>query len=77
MAKVCRLAGIGKALGNYLATSIRLGMVLSQGGEFAFVLFSTAPVTSCCPASWATVDSGRHLVDGADAAGVHDAGKMD
>jgi glutathione-regulated potassium-efflux system protein KefB len=36
------LAGIGKALGNSWQTSIRLGFVLSQGGEFAFVLFSTA-----------------------------------
>jgi glutathione-regulated potassium-efflux system protein KefB len=40
--KFAVLAGIGKALGNSWQTSIRLGMVLSQGGEFAFVLFSTA-----------------------------------
>ena len=40
--KFAVLAGIGKALGNTWQTSIRLGMVLSQGGEFAFVLFSTA-----------------------------------
>ncbi len=36
------LAGIGKLVGNSWSTSVRLGMVLSQGGEFAFVLFSTA-----------------------------------
>ena len=40
--KFAVLTGIGKALGNTWQTSIRLGMVLSQGGEFAFVLFSTA-----------------------------------
>lgn len=36
------LAAIGRLAGNNWPTSIRLGMVLSQGGEFAFVLFSTA-----------------------------------
>ncbi len=40
--KFAVLAGIGKSLGSTWPTSIRLGMVLSQGGEFAFVLFSTA-----------------------------------
>ncbi len=33
---------IARLLGNRLPTSIRLGVTLAQGGEFAFVLFSTA-----------------------------------
>lgn len=33
---------IAKASGNRLPTSIRLGVTLAQGGEFAFVLFSVA-----------------------------------
>ncbi|WP_201533222.1 monovalent cation:proton antiporter-2 (CPA2) family protein [Psychrobacter ciconiae] len=33
---------IAKATGNRLPTSIRLGVTLAQGGEFAFVLFSVA-----------------------------------
>lgn len=33
---------IARLLGNRLPTSIRLGVTLAQGGEFAFVLFGTA-----------------------------------
>ncbi|SJM37429.1 Glutathione-regulated potassium-efflux system protein KefC [Psychrobacter pasteurii] len=33
---------IARLLGNRVPTSIRLGVTLAQGGEFAFVLFSTA-----------------------------------
>lgn len=33
---------IGKIVGNTWQTSIRLGVTLAQGGEFAFVLFSSA-----------------------------------
>ena len=36
------IAGIAKVLGNRWPTSIRLGVTLAQGGEFAFVLFSVA-----------------------------------
>ena len=36
------ITAIAKALGNRLPTSIRLGVTLAQGGEFAFVLFATA-----------------------------------
>lgn len=36
------LSVIAKLLGNRMPTSLRLGVVLAQGGEFAFVLFSTA-----------------------------------
>lgn len=36
------IIAIAKALGNRLSVSIRLGVVLAQGGEFAFVLFSAA-----------------------------------
>ena len=36
------IAVIAKALGNRWPTSIRLGVTLAQGGEFAFVLFSVA-----------------------------------
>ena len=38
------IAGIAKVLGNRWPTSIRLGVTLAQGGEFAFVLFSVATV---------------------------------
>ena len=38
------LSLIGKLSGNRMPTSIRLGVTLAQGGEFAFVLFSTATV---------------------------------
>ncbi|WP_227431318.1 monovalent cation:proton antiporter-2 (CPA2) family protein [Psychrobacter sp. I-STPA6b] len=40
--KFCILSIIGKLSGNRLPTSIRLGVTLAQGGEFAFVLFSSA-----------------------------------
>lgn len=40
--KFAVLSLIGKLSGNRLPTSIRLGVTLAQGGEFAFVLFSTA-----------------------------------
>ena len=33
---------LGRAHGNDLATSIRLGVTLPQGGEFAFILFTSA-----------------------------------
>ena len=36
------LAIIARAMGNFTPSSIRLGVTLSQGGEFAFVLFSVA-----------------------------------
>ena len=36
------IAAIAKVLGNRWPTSIRLGVTLAQGGEFAFVLFSVA-----------------------------------
>ncbi|MGO1965039.1 MAG: monovalent cation:proton antiporter-2 (CPA2) family protein [Moraxellaceae bacterium] len=36
------IAVIAKAFGNRWPTSIRLGVTLAQGGEFAFVLFSVA-----------------------------------
>ncbi|WP_435979077.1 monovalent cation:proton antiporter-2 (CPA2) family protein [Psychrobacter sp. DM4] len=36
------IAGIAKAFGNRWPTSIRLGVTLAQGGEFAFVLFNVA-----------------------------------
>lgn len=36
------ITAIARLLGNRLPTSIRLGVTLAQGGEFAFVLFSTA-----------------------------------
>ena len=38
------VAAIAKVSGNRLSTSIRLGVTLAQGGEFAFVLFSVASV---------------------------------
>ena len=38
------IAGIAKVLGKRWPTSIRLGVTLAQGGEFAFVLFSVATV---------------------------------
>ena len=40
--KFAVIAIIAKVLGNRLPTSIRLGVTLAQGGEFAFVLFSVA-----------------------------------
>ena len=36
------LALIARTMGNFTPSSIRLGVTLSQGGEFAFVLFSVA-----------------------------------
>ena len=36
------LFGIARMLGNRLPTSVRLGVSLAQGGEFAFVVFNTA-----------------------------------
>jgi len=40
--KFAVIAGIAKVSGNRWPTSIRLGVTLAQGGEFAFVLFSVA-----------------------------------
>lgn len=36
------LFGIARLMGNRLPTSVRLGVSLAQGGEFAFVVFNTA-----------------------------------
>lgn len=46
---------IAKILGNRLPTSVRLGVVLCQGGEFAFVLFSTAAAQNVLKADIANV----------------------
>ena len=40
---------IGKWVGNPWQTSIRLGITLAQGGEFAFVLFSSATTLKLLP----------------------------
>lgn len=40
--KFITLALIARVMGNKIPTSIRLGVTLAQGGEFAFVLFSVA-----------------------------------
>lgn len=40
---------IGKWVGNPWQTSIRLGVTLAQGGEFAFVLFSSATTLKLLP----------------------------
>ena len=43
--KTVILAGLAKALGQPSAESLRLGLLLSQGGEFGFVLLGAAVVT--------------------------------
>ncbi|AXI01962.1 monovalent cation:proton antiporter-2 (CPA2) family protein [Aquirhabdus parva] len=40
--KFATLVSIARLMGNRVATSIRLGVALAQGGEFAFVVFNTA-----------------------------------
>lgn len=40
--KFLTLMAVARGLGNQTATSVRLGVTLAQGGEFAFVLFSVA-----------------------------------
>ncbi len=42
LVKFAVVAAIAKVSGNRWPTSIRLGVTLAQGGEFAFVLFSVA-----------------------------------
>ncbi|AOY44757.1 MULTISPECIES: monovalent cation:proton antiporter-2 (CPA2) family protein [Psychrobacter] len=44
--KFAVIAAIAKVSGNRWPTSIRLGVTLAQGGEFAFVLFSVATAQS-------------------------------
>ena len=44
--KFAVIAAIAKVSGNRWPTSIRLGVTLAQGGEFAFVLFSVASAQS-------------------------------
>lgn len=42
LVKFVALAIVARLMGNSMPTSIRLGVTLAQGGEFAFVLFSVA-----------------------------------
>lgn len=51
--KFCVLFALGKWQGLETASARRLGWVLSQGGEFAFVIFGVAVTTSVLPAETA------------------------
>jgi glutathione-regulated potassium-efflux system protein KefB len=49
--KFAILFGVARMTGNRIATSIRLGVALAQGGEFAFVVFNTAVAQRALPAA--------------------------
>ncbi len=49
--KFAILFGVARMTGNRIATSIRLGVSLAQGGEFAFVVFNTAVAQRALPAA--------------------------
>lgn len=49
--KFAILFSIARLSGNRIATSVRLGVALAQGGEFAFVVFNTAVAQRALPAA--------------------------
>lgn len=51
--KALVLVGIGRLTGHSLHTSVQMGLPLAQGGEFAFVLFSTAAAEALFSESFA------------------------
>jgi monovalent cation:proton antiporter-2 (CPA2) family protein len=55
--KAVLIAGLAKAFGNHWPRSVRLGLLLSQAGEFGFVLFSQAAAARLITADAASLFS--------------------